>query len=46
MGLFFFIKVLGLEGILGVFFFDIGVFVLDEDELLRDLLVDLDEFVK
>lgn len=46
MGLFFFIKVLGLVGILGVFFFDIGVFVLDEDELLRDLLVDLDEFVK
>lgn len=46
MGLFFFIKVLGLEGIFGVFFFDIGVFVLDEDELLRDLLVDLDEFVK
>lgn len=46
MGSFFSIKAPGLEGTLGVPPPDTGVLVSDEDESLRDLLVDLDESVK
>lgn len=46
MGSLFSIKAPGLVGILGVPPPDAGVLVSDEDESLRDLLVDLDESVK